>query len=108
MQAIPIPDVNRNQKIIAGVCDSTVFYNNLYQLRKVHEAPDQHPYFYLIITLLGISLILQVFLAFILLWLYQHIVEDEEDMRRVNRINNITLFLILLLSFVSGFITIFG
>lgn len=111
LQAIPIPDVNmyQHKKTLAqGLMDLALVSANANQLRYVLESSNRHPYYYFSLGLIITSLVIQVVVGVGLIWNSRYNVKDEKEMHHANRINNITMILIFLLTFVNVFITAFG
>ncbi|XP_063697821.1 ninjurin-A-like [Culicoides brevitarsis] len=105
------PDVNmyQHKKTLAqGLMDLALVSANANQLRYVLESSNRHPYYYFSLGLIITSLIIQVIVGIGLIWNSRYNVKDEKEMHHANRINNITMILIFLLTFVNVFITAFG
>lgn len=88
--------------------DLALISANANQLRYVLESSNRHPYYYFSLGLIITSIVIQVVVGIGLIWNSRYNVKNEREMRHANRINNITMILIFLLTFVNVFITAFG
>ncbi|XP_052126832.1 ninjurin-A-like isoform X2 [Frankliniella occidentalis] len=106
-----VPDVNvyQHKKTVAqGMMDIALLSANANQMRYVLESGGNHPYYYVSITLIGISLLLQVAVGVGLILNSRYNVSYETSMRKANRINNYTVLAIFLITVMNVFISAFG
>lgn len=106
-----LPDVNvyQHKKTVAqGMMDIALLSANANQLRYVLESGGNHPYYYASLTLIGISLLLQVVVGVGLILNSRYNVSYETSMRKANRINNYTVLAIFLITVMNVFISAFG
>lgn len=105
------PDVNvyQHKKTVAqGMMDIALLSANANQLRYVLESGGSHPYYFASLTLIGISLLLQVVVGVGLILNSRYNVTYETSMRKANRINNYTVLAIFLITVMNVFISAFG
>lgn len=130
-------NVYQHKKTVAqGMMDIALLSANANQLRYVLESGGSHPYYFASLTLIGISLLLQVtssilplnksfcfesnfsnnfFLCVLqvvvgvgLILNSRYNVTYETSMRKANRINNYTVLAIFLITVMNVFISAFG
>lgn len=107
-----IPDqVNTYQQkknLAQGMMDLALLSANANQLRYVLETFDRHPYNYVSLVLILISLIIQVAVGIGLILNSQYNVTKSDHMDKADKINNYTIIGIFLITVVNVFITSFG
>lgn len=81
-----------------GMLDLALLSANANQLRYVLDSKDHTSYFYISISLIAISLVFQVLVAFALVFKARYNVEKDVDYQIANRINNFILVGILVIT----------
>ncbi|XP_054275781.1 ninjurin-A-like [Macrosteles quadrilineatus] len=106
-----LPDVNvyQQKKTLAqGMMDLALLTANANQLRYVLDAGPVHAYYYVSLTFIAVSILLQVSVGILLLWNSRFNINKEHHIIRANRINNFTLIGIFLITILNVFIAAFG
>lgn len=106
-----IPDVNEYQQkknLAQGMMDLALISANANQLRYVLEAFDRHPYYYFSVIFISFSLILQVVVGIGLIMNSRYNVKNQDDICKADKINNMTIIGIFLITIVNVFIASFG
>ncbi|GBP33919.1 Ninjurin-1 [Eumeta japonica] len=109
--AATIPDVNTYQQkknLAQGMMDLALLSANANQLRYVLESSTNHPYYYPSIVLISFSIIFQVLVGIGLILNSRYNVKDESDICKADKINNMTVLGIFLITLVNVFITSFS
>ncbi|KAL7294660.1 hypothetical protein TKK_0011963 [Trichogramma kaykai] len=107
----PTPDMNvyQQKKTIAqGMMDLALISANANQFRYVLQSSGQHPYYYPSLTMIGLSLFLQVVVGIGLIWNSRYNVKVDEQMCKANRANNWTVICVFLVTILNVFISSFG
>ncbi|XP_028161985.1 uncharacterized protein LOC114353977 [Ostrinia furnacalis] len=112
-QRIPsIPDVNTYQQkknLAQGMMDLALLSANANQLRYVIESSSAgHPYYYLSVVFISLSIILQVAVGVGLIMNSRYNVKEEKDICKADKINNMTVLGIFLITIVNVFIASFS
>lgn len=81
-----------------GMLDLALLSANANQLRYVLDMREHTSYFYISIALIAISLVFQVLVAFALVFKARYNLENKEDYRSANRLNNFITIGILLIT----------
>lgn len=105
------PDVNvyQHKKTLAqGMMDLALLSANANQMRYVLQTDGQHPYFYPSLTMISMSLFLQIAVGIGLIWNSVYNVKKHEQMCKANRANNWTVIGIFLVTILNVFISSFG
>lgn len=105
------PDVNlyQHKKTVAqGMMDLALLSANANQMRYVLQTDGQHPYFYPALTMIGMSLFLQIAVGIGLIWNSRYNVKEHEQMCKANKANNWTVIGIFLVTILNVFISSFG
>lgn len=105
------PDVNvyQHKKTVAqGMMDLALLSANANQMRYVLQTDGQHPYFYPSLTMIGMSLLLQIAVGIGLIWNSRYNVKEHEQMCKANKANNWTVIGIFLVTILNVFISSFG
>ncbi|XP_017891907.1 ninjurin-1-like [Ceratina calcarata] len=108
---VRIPDVNiyQHKKTLAqGMMDLALLSANANQLRYVLQTDGGHPYFYPSLTLIGVSLLLQIAVGIGLIWNSRYNVKNDKEMCKAARANNWTVIGIFLVTICNVFISSFG
>ncbi|XP_039757268.1 uncharacterized protein LOC120631667 isoform X2 [Pararge aegeria] len=106
-----IPDVNTYQQkknLAQGMMDLALLSANANQLRYVLESSSAHPYYYPSLTFISLSIILQVAVGIGLIMNSRYDVKDEKDICKADKINNMTVLGVFLVTIVNVFITSFS
>lgn len=106
-----IPDVNvyqQKKNLAQGMMDLALISANANQLRYVLEAFDRHPYYYFSVVFISFSLILQVAVGIGLILNSRYNVKNQDDICKADKINNMTIIGIFLITIVNVFIASFG
>lgn len=105
-----IPDINdyQNKKTAgAGLMDIALLFNNVNQLKHIITNYEKNPFFYISLTLVIISIILQIILGIFLIINSRYDVKNCDDICKANRINNWITVVIFLITVVNVFTTAF-
>lgn len=106
-----VPDVNvyQHKKTLAqGMMDLALLSANANQLRYVLESYKRHPYYYVSLIFIVISLAFQVAVGVGLILNSRFNVNDRREICKANKINNLTVIGIFLITIVNVFISAFG
>ncbi|CAH2041199.1 unnamed protein product, partial [Iphiclides podalirius] len=106
-----IPDVNTYQQkknLAQGMMDLALLSANANQLRYVLESSTNHPYFYPSIVFISVSIILQIAVGVGLIMNSRYNVKDDKDICKADKINNMTVLGVFLVTIVNVFITSFS
>lgn len=105
------PDVNvyQHKKTLAqGMMDLALLSANANQMRYVLQTDGKHPYFYPSLTMISMSLFLQIAVGIGLIWNSVYNVKEHEQMCKANKANNWTVIGIFLVTILNVFISSFG
>lgn len=105
------PDVNvyQHKKTLAqGMMDLALLSANANQMRYVLQTDGRHPYFYPSLTMIIMSLLLQIAVGIGLIWNSVYNVKEHEQMCKANKANNWTVIGIFLVTILNVFISSFG
>lgn len=106
-----IPDVNvyqQKKNLAQGMMDLALISANANQLRYVLESFERHPYYYFSVVFISFSLILQVAVGIGLIMNSRYNVKNQDDICKADKINNMTIIGIFLITIVNVFIASFG
>lgn len=107
-----IPDVNvyqQKKNLAQGMMDLALISANANQLRYVLEASNEgHPYYYFSVIFISFSLFLQVAVGIGLILNSRYNVKNQDDICKADKINNMTIIGIFLITIVNVFIASFG
>ncbi|KAJ8719849.1 hypothetical protein PYW08_012024 [Mythimna loreyi] len=106
-----IPDVNTYQQkknLAQGMMDLALLSANANQLRYVVESASTHPYFYPSLIFISLSIIIQVMVGVGLIMNSRYDVNDHKERCKADKINNMTVLGIFLITIVNVFITSFS
>ncbi|XP_065348460.1 ninjurin-1-like [Cloeon dipterum] len=109
--AIPRLDVNiysQKKTLAQGMMDLALLSANANQLRYVLDRGVDDAYYYISLTLISASIILQIAVGIGLIWNGQFNIKKEKDMHLANRINNFTVIGIFLVTIINVFISAFS
>lgn len=108
---IVTPDVNvyQHKKTLAqGMMDLALLSANANQMRYVLQTDGQHRYFYPSLTMISLSLFLQIAVGVGLIWNSVYNVKEHEQMCKANKANNWTVIGIFFVTILNVFISSFG
>ncbi|XP_045452023.1 ninjurin-A [Melitaea cinxia] len=106
-----IPDVNTYQQkknLAQGMMDLALLSANANQLRYVLESSTTHPYYYPSLTFISLSIVFQIAVGVGLIMNSRYNVKDDKDICKADKINNMTVLGIFLITIVNVFITSFS
>lgn len=106
-----IPDVNTYQQkknLAQGMMDLALLSANANQLRYVLESSITHPYYYPSLIFISLSIVLQIAVGIGLILNSRYDVNDQKHMCIANKINNMTVLGVFLITIVNVFITSFS
>ncbi|CAH0686056.1 unnamed protein product [Spodoptera exigua] len=111
--AIALPDVNVNtyqqkKNLAQGMMDLALLSANANQLRYVLESASTHPYYYPSLTFISLSIIFQIMVGVGLIMNSRYDVNDQKERCKADKINNMTVIGIFLITIVNVFITSFS
>ncbi|CAH1636717.1 unnamed protein product [Spodoptera littoralis] len=111
--AIALPDVNVNtyqqkKNLAQGMMDLALLSANANQLRYVLESANTHPYYYPSLTFISLSIIFQIIVGVGLIMNSRYDVNDQKERCKADKINNMTVIGIFLITIVNVFITSFS
>nr|CAD7404026.1 unnamed protein product [Timema cristinae] len=102
-------NVYQHKKTLAqGMMDLALLSANANQLRYVLESDGRHPYYYPGLVLISMSIFLQVTVGVGLILNSRYNVKRERDIWKADRINNLTVLGIFLVTVTNIFISAFG
>ncbi|XP_052828022.1 ninjurin-2 isoform X5 [Octopus bimaculoides] len=91
-----------------GLLDISLLMSNMSQLKSVLDSGQDSSYFILLVTLISVSLVLQVIVAHMLWILAVSRGSTQEQLNRQNILNNTIIILILIITVSNIFITAFA
>ncbi|XP_034832866.1 ninjurin-A-like isoform X3 [Maniola hyperantus] len=106
-----IPDVNTYQQkknLAQGMMDLALLSANANQLRYVLESSNAHPYYYPSLTFISLSIIFQIAVGIGLIMNSRYNVKDDKDICKADKINNMTVLGVFLVTIINVFITSFS
>ncbi|XP_037940746.1 ninjurin-1-like [Teleopsis dalmanni] len=107
----PIPDVNayqRKKTFAQGMMDLALLAANANQLRFVLDTNSAHPYYYVGIVLIAMSIALQIIVGIGLIWNTRYDIKNEEEISKANKISNFTVIGIFIVTIVNVLIAAFS
>ncbi|MBN3288137.1 NINJ1 protein, partial [Polyodon spathula] len=98
-----------NKKSVAeSMLDIALLMANASQLKAVVEQGPSFSFYVPIVVLISISLVLQVIVGVLLIFIVKYDLNDENRQPRLNLLNNIATGLVFIIVVVNIFITAFG
>ncbi|XP_028681350.1 ninjurin-1 [Erpetoichthys calabaricus] len=91
-----------------SMLDIALLMANASQLKAVVEQGSSFSFYVPLITLISISLTLQIVVGVLLIFIVKYDLNDEQKQSRLNLLNNITTGLVFIIVVVNVFITAFG
>ena len=106
------PVVNMNdfhvrKNFASGLIDAALFSSNATQLRDILELWPRGLYFDITVTLIIISMILQVFIGIGFVLLGRYDIEKLHHSRKANKLNNYIVLAVMLIAFINLMIPVF-
>ncbi|XP_059491265.1 ninjurin-1 isoform X3 [Neocloeon triangulifer] len=104
-------DANRyaSKKTLAqGMLDIALLTANASQLKYILQVGKQHEFYTLMVTLISVSIVLQILVGVLFVVLGNLNINKEKDQRKADVINNITTGIIFVISLVNVIISGFG
>lgn len=105
------PSLNfyQQKKTIAqGMLDLALLSSNANQLRYVLEYKERNHYYYVSVSLISSSLVLQVLVAIALVFKSRYNIDVDVEYRDADRLNNFITMAILLITIINVFTSAFG
>lgn len=106
-----IPSLNLYQQkksLAQGMLDLALLSANANQLRYVLEYKERNHYYYVSLTLISLSLVLQVLVAVALVFKSRYNIDNEQEYINADRINNFITMGILFITIINVFTSAFG
>ncbi|XP_046548682.1 ninjurin-2-like [Haliotis rubra] len=97
--------------VAEGLLDFALLMANATQLKALLDLPEgdaRNSFFYTTLSLLGVSIALQIITGILIFVLGTMEVKTEEEQKKANSLNNASVALIMFITVVNVFITAFG
>ncbi|XP_075679021.1 ninjurin-2-like isoform X2 [Dermatophagoides pteronyssinus] len=94
--------------ISQGLFDVALLTANASQLKHTLTLGDKSRFYLLMVILIGASILLQVLVGIIFIYLGYHNIEHEQRQKRLNNLNNITTILVFIITVINVFISGFA
>jgi hypothetical protein len=108
MRILPDLNVYQNKKTAGtGMMDVALLVTNVNQLRHIISTFDKNPFFFISITLVVASIILQIVVGVFLILNSRYDVKDSDEVCKANRINNWITSLIFLITAINIILSAF-
>lgn len=104
-------DVNQyitKKTVTQGMMDVALLMSNAAQLKALLEVGKEHPYFYLLIVLVVMSITIQVIVGVIFLILGKTSIVRDDKQLQLDKLNNIVTIFVFFLTVINIFIGSFG
>ncbi|KAH9528411.1 hypothetical protein DERF_002360 [Dermatophagoides farinae] len=88
--------------------DVALLTANASQLKHTLTLGDKSRFYLLMVILIGTSILLQVLVGIVFIYLGYHNLENEQRQKRLNNLNNLTTILVFIITVVNVFISGFG
>ena len=88
--------------------DLALLSANTNQLRYILDSKDENSYFSVSLALIITSLVLQVVVGLMLVWNSQYNVQRRSGFASADRINNLSVFGVFLITLINVFVSTFG
>lgn len=106
---IPSLNLYQQKKTIAqGMLDLALLSSNANQLRYILDYKERNHYYYISLTCISSSLVLQVLVAIALVFKSRYNIDNEEEYANADRINNFITMGILFITIINVFTSAFG
>ncbi|XP_059614091.1 ninjurin-A-like [Phlebotomus argentipes] len=107
-KGVDISQYLQKKSMAQGMLDLALLSANTNQLRYILETRDDNMYFYVSITLIISSLVLQVAVGIMLIWSHRFNMRRRSGMASADRINNLSVLGVFLITLINVFISTFG
>ncbi|XP_045201143.1 ninjurin-2-like [Mercenaria mercenaria] len=94
--------------IAKGLFDFGLLMSNASQLKALLNQGPSQKFYYAVLALISVSLLLQVIVGIMLLVLGRMVWRSDEEKRRANVLNNVTVGFVCAITIVNVFIAAFG
>ncbi|CAH1784376.1 unnamed protein product [Owenia fusiformis] len=94
--------------IAEGMLDIALLMSNACQLKSLLQAGPDHEFYYFQLVMLLMSIVLQVFTGFILLYIGKTDITEKSKEKSLERWNNISTMMIFAVTVINVFISAFG
>jgi len=106
---IPSLNLYQQKKTIAqGMLDLALLSSNANQLRYILDYKERNHYYYISLSCISSSLVLQVLVAIALVFKSRYNIDNEEEYANADRINNFITMGILFITIINVFTSAFG
>uniref|UniRef100_F6QAB2 Ninjurin 2 n=1 Tax=Monodelphis domestica TaxID=13616 RepID=F6QAB2_MONDO len=96
------------KSVSESMLDVALFMSNATRLKAVLERGPLSPYYTILVTLLSISLLLQVVIGILLIITARMNLNEVSKQQRLNQLNNTTMAMVFITVIINIFITAFG
>lgn len=107
----PAPNISQylqKKSMAQGMMDLALLSANTNQLRYILDSRDENAYFSVSLTLIISSLVLQIVVGLMLVWNSQYNMQRRSGFASADRINNLSVFGIFLITLINVFVSTFG
>ncbi|OTF83817.1 Ninjurin-1-like protein [Euroglyphus maynei] len=91
-----------------GLFDVALLTANASQLKHTLTLGDESKFYLLMIILITASIMLQVLVGILFIYLGYHNIDNKQQQKRLNNLNNITTILVFIITVINVFISGFG
>lgn len=98
----------QKKSMAQGMMDLALLSANTNQLRYILDSRSENAYFSVSLTLIMSSLVLQIVVGMMLVWNSQYNVQRKSGFASADRINNLSVFGIFLITLINVFVSTFG
>lgn len=105
------PDISQylqKKSLAQGMLDLALLSANTNQLRYILDSREENLYFTLSLSLIISSLVLQIVVGLMLIWNSNYNVQRKAGFASADRINNLSVFGVFLITLINVFISTFG
>jgi hypothetical protein len=106
-----MPSLNlfqQKRSIAQGMLDLALLSSNANQLRYILDYKERNHYYYISLSLISSSLVLQVIVAIALVFKSRYNIDNEAEYLNANRINDLITMGILFITIINVFTSAFG
>ncbi|XP_043823913.1 ninjurin-2 isoform X1 [Dromiciops gliroides] len=96
------------KSVSESMLDVALFMSNATRLKAVLEQEPSSPYYTILVTLLSISLLLQVVIGILLIITARMNLNEVSKQQRLGQLNNTTMVMVFITVIINIFITAFG
>ncbi|GAB0097884.1 Ninjurin [Sergentomyia squamirostris] len=105
---VDISQYLQKKSMAQGMLDLALLSANTNQLRYILESREDNMYFFVSITLIISSLVLQVAVGVMLIWSHSYNMRQRRGLASANRVNNLSVLGVFLITLINVFISTFG